>query len=399
MQNQLKKAKNESREHFIWRVYKYYRDTPHFTREMAGEVCGNELGESYSESTYRKVAQGFFNIWDEVKQEYISDEGLLTQLDELEKEHDKLYKEKVKYSDKIREYRQLLRDDARIDNLKEVMLEVSKKAPTHKYVGVTPIVENEGIQRTGILLASDWHIGKEVDNIVNQCNYGVIVDRINDVIARTVEECRRFNVTTLYVVNLGDLIEGNLRITARVASEEDVIEQIMLASNLVAYMLEMLVKHGLTVKYGSVLDNHSRANQSWRDHIEKESYAKLIDWYVESHLSDDVEFIKNFIDDNIGYFQLNDKTFVYVHGHLKAHNLSNILSNLTSVIGIKPDYVFLGHWHKVDTSETGFSKIYTNGSLFGVDDYAFESGFYSKPSQSMFIFDESDTDIRIDLNL
>jgi predicted phosphodiesterase len=200
------------------------------------------------------------------------------------------------------------------------------------------------------------------------------------------------------VANIGDMIEGNLRVTARVTSEEDVIQQVMTASELISYFLNALYDFGLDVKYISVLDNHSRANVNFREHIEKESFAKLIDWYVQGRLKEKVEFIANSIDENIGYLEIDGKTHWFVHGHLKAHSVNTIVQNLTVILGIKPDFIHLGHWHSSQTKEFCFTKVFVNGSLTGVDDFAFNMGYFSKPSQSLVVID-GDNDIRIDINL
>jgi hypothetical protein len=46
----------------------------------------------------------------------------------------------------------------------------------------------------------------------------------------------------------------------------------------------------------------------------------------------------------------------------------------------------------------GRSKVFINGSLVGVDEYAKDKRYFSEPSQSLLVFDEDDV-IDIELKL
>ena len=392
---ELKKGLKESDLHFVHKVYKYIDDTGNINNARAGEICRSELGENKDESAYRKVYQDFSRMWDSVKGDYIQNGDLLKRLQEIDDREDELYKAKVKYADKIREYRQLLRDDARIENINDVF---SKSIDNLEMIEPTTIKFREFGDLSGILMISDFHLGKIIDNYFNKFNKEIAKRRVDKLIKDTLSYCNTMGVSTLYVLNLNDMIEGNLRVTARVQQEEDVVQQIITASELVSYLLISLSDSGLNIKYGSVLDNHSRINTNWREHIEKESYVKLIDYYISLRVGDKVEIITNNIDDNIGKINVDGKLIYYVHGHLKAHNVNTILMNLTAVNGVKPDLVLMGHYHTALSKESHFSKIMINGSLSGVDDYAFNSGFYSKPSQTLIVLN-NENDIRIDINL
>ena len=88
-----------------------------------------------------------------------------------------------------------------------------------------------------------------------------------------------------------------------------------------------------------------------------------------------------------------------MHGHLKAHNLHAVVQNISIPLGMKVDYVHCGHWHRAESKEFHFSKVYVNGSIVGVDDYAFNNGWFSKASQKLLIVDgDNEIDINITLN-
>ena len=384
---------NETRNHFIWRVYKYQADVGSLTNAECGDICRNELNENYDESAYRKKYEYFISVWNDVSAEYLSDDNISERLSIIEDREAELYKQQVRTRDKLREYRRALTKEARDENLKEIIRE--------EISAIKPFVFSK-VDRVGnksaILKLSDWHIGKLIDNYFNKYNIEVAKKRLTQLVSDTIHYCDIFGVKTLYVCNQGDLLEGVLRSVARVESEENIVSQIMTVSELLSSVLKSFADEGLNVKYISVLDNHSRANVSWKDHIENESYAKLIDWYVEARLGSNIEILQNMIDDNLAIVEIENKKHAFVHGHLKAHALSTIVQNISLPTGIKIDFVHVGHWHSSQQREFAFSKVYVNGSLCGVDEYAFNNGWFAKPSQKLLIVD-GNNEIDIDIVL
>jgi len=396
---EFKLKEGQSQNHFIWEVYTKGYKTGLITREKAGEICNKELDLDFDESAFRKKFASFETMWEEVKHEYLidSDDELIGRLAKIEELDDKLYKTKVKTGDKLREFRSLLRVESRVENLIEHIIKAVDTMPK------LDLQHNRDIEFTGnktaILKISDWHLGKVVDNYFNKYNKQILAERVDKLIDETIKYCTIMGVNTLYIANLSDLIEGNLRATSRVESEEDTIAQVMHVSEVLSNMIAEFVRHGYTVKYLSTLDNHSRGNVNYKEHIEIESFAKMIDWYLEARIGNKIEFIKSPFDPNIGYAEIEGKNHFFVHGHLKAHSINTIVQNLAIPLGLKVDYVHMGHWHKADVKEFHFAKVYINPSLVGVDDYAFNNGWFSKAGQKLLVIDkENEIDINIVLN-
>jgi hypothetical protein len=90
--------------------------------------------------------------------------------------------------------------------------------------------------------------------------------------------CQDNNVQRLNVLNLGDLIAGNIHVSARLENNEDLISQIMIASEIMADALNRLQEAAPEVIYRSCSDNHSRVTPDFRQNIEKENYFRLIDY-------------------------------------------------------------------------------------------------------------------------
>jgi hypothetical protein len=396
---EFKIKQNQTKNHFIWEVYSKGYKTGLITKEQAGDICSKELGLDFDESAFRKKYEAFEVMWTEVKHEYLldSDDELIERLAKIEEKEDELYKAKVKTADKLREFRSTQRIQSRVENLMDKISESASSMPEINLEKQRNAVITGN--KTAILKVSDWHLGKMVDNYFNKFNKDILVERVDKLIDETVKYCQTLGVKTLYIANLSDLIEGNLRVTSRVESEEDTIAQVMHVSEILSNMISEFIRHGYEVKYLSTLDNHSRANISYKEHIEIESFAKMIDWYLKARLGNSVEFITSPFDPNIGYAEINGKHHFFVHGHLKAHNIHTVVQNIAIPLGMQVDYVHMGHWHRADVKEFHFAKVFINGSLVGVDDYAFNNGWFSKASQKLLIVDDgNEIDINIILN-
>lgn len=391
---EFKLIKNESREHFIWRVYTYGYSTGQIDKETAGEICREQLNEPYDESAFRKVYQAFIKVWDAVQDEYLieTDEDLLKRLEKIEQKEDELYKQQVRTRDKIRQHRQLLRDDSRLENLvDEVKLSVSELNPivfNHKNVSET---SNEAINLIG-----DWHVGAKIDNFFGKYNMEISKNRVSKMCDDVIKYIDNFEIETLHVINLGDMIEnGAIHVSARVMQEEDAVRQVMYASELISTYLTKLSEHSY-IKYYSTLDNHSRTNPKFTDNIAKESFVYLIDWFLEERLKDNtrIEFCKNMIDDSIGYFEANNKKIMFTHGNFGKMNTS--IQDLALGTGIIPDYVCMGHFHVPKMKDFHGKKLIVNGCLSGVSQYALDNRMFGTPCQTMLVFDgENEINLQI----
>lgn len=387
MKSELKKLKGESDNHFIWRVYKYRDDTGKISQQEAGEICNRELGVNYHESRHRRKYQNFVSMWNDIRHEYIDEESLLGRIDEVEKKEE-IYKLKVQNSDALREYRTLLRDDARIKTIKECISDLADSMDIYSFP-TKPVVDDTYVD-WGILQISDWHMGEVFKNYWGEYNQDILKQRVDELVEHTVNLAQENKIKTIYVCNMGDMISGKIHVTTRISDNLDAIEQTMKVSELITYMLFRLEAYGFDIKYTSTLDNHSRIHQSYRNHIEKESFVKIMDWYIGARIeksNKNIEIIENTIDDNITLINVNGLNIYCVHGHLDKPN--RVIEDLSLSIGIKADYVLMGHYHSLTVSEKYFSRCIVNGSLSGVGEYAKNKRYFSHPSQNFLVLSKN----------
>lgn len=326
------------------------------------------------------------------------------ELKDIVAQREALFKIKQQNYDNMTAYRRLLRDDARIDSFKDVLQKAAEKAA---YVGVLPVVTYTGpvdclssSKEEAILMFSDLHIGVDCNNFYNTYNIEVAKKRVQVLVDNTIQYCLHFGVKKLNIVNLGDLILGLIHVDARIEQQVDTVEQVMIASEILAEALNKLQAAAPEVVYRSCTDNHSRVVADKTQHIEKDSFCKIIDWYLEARLKDSgIKFVKDNLDDSIGKFELeNGKKVAFVHGHLD--NINSVFQGLIGATKEFLDYVLLSHFHSEKEKQFQGMKIFVNGSIVGTEQYALSKRLFSSPAQTLLIFDSKNVvDISISLDI
>lgn len=306
--------------------------------------------------------------------------------DDLVKLKEDLIKQQQKTRDEWTAYRSMLREDSRIDSLKDaVKFTVDKlnKLPKVAYT-TTKKIKNP---KEAILMLSDLHIGVNCDNFYNTYNVAIATKRLEKVVNDTIKYCTENNVETLNVINLGDMIHGLIHTNARIDQEIDTVDQIMVASELVASTLNSLQKAAPKIIYRSVIDNHSRAVADKHQAIESENFNKIMNWFLQERLKNtDIMFKFDNIDDGIGKFTLkNGKKVMFAHGH--QDNINQAFQHFVGASKEFIDYVLLAHYHSEKAKTYNGIKVIVNGSIVGTEQYALSKRLFGTPSQTLLIFD------------
>lgn len=378
----IKRKPNESALDYKYRICKDKDILGLHTWKDVANILNQEFDQNWSESTYRKWFTNFQSGVEYAKSK-IDDDQYLQQIHEATI---KLQKEKIRFQDQKREFTNIVRLQARFEHLKDEIrksiLELSKNKPLHFETLVfcpTNIRAN--------VLWSDWHFGADFTNSFNKYNPEIFKVRLQKLISKTIYYGKQHNVDTLTIGALGDFLNGAIHISTRVQSSEDVIRQIQYVAESMAESLAELSKHFSSIRFINIIGNHARLIPDKTQSIFKENLEHLIPWYLKSRLKD----FKNveIYSDTDGFFvdETFDPVHVYVHGDLD--HVSSVAKTLPQVLGKVPQYIFVGHIHHDTVKEFGRTKVISNGSLCGVDDYAISRRFYAEPMQKLHIFDQN----------
>lgn len=292
-------------------------------------------------------------------------------------------KEKYKLQDIKREYTNLLRTQSRIETLNEQIITSLENYKPIEWRTDFPV--HEGTSKA-VVNVSDWHIGAKHDNYMSEYSLEIARERVMDYACRVVEYIGMFGIDEILIINLNDLVEGNIHVGTRIEAELNVIHQTIEASMLlVDFITYIYNESGVKIKVGSVLDNHSRVNKNHKDHIEAESFGKLLDYIVQLRINNpNIRFIGNAVDDNIGFTQFYGKNIAWVHGHLDT--MKKVKESMDEVMKLNVDHVFIAHRHHPIYEE----YVVQVGSLKGTDSYALSKRLFSKASQTIMVFHKRD---------
>lgn len=308
-------------------------------------------------------------------------------LEKIKKEKIALEKEKIKLQDQRREYKKLIRQVARDEQLIEIIQNIAKDMQNIKPFEWQP-VPYQNYTNEGVALWSDWHSELEVDNFLNKFNKDEFIRRINKLVYKTIEYGHLHKIKTLHVLNLNDLMSGVIHNTLRITANEDIVSQTMFISELICDILAKFANEFQEVKFYNVTDNHSRVIPDKDNSLNKENFSRFIPWYVKARLSNikNLRVVENALDDDIIVFNIYDYICFAVHGH--NDSISNIVQNLSLMIKTIPDYIFMGHYHRNASDEVHGCEVIVNSSLIGSDDYSKNKRKTSKPAQKFAIFNE-----------
>ena len=374
----FKKKEKEDENAYIWRICD--------NKDLIGtwqDVCNilnEELNHDYNESWYRKMYQSFIMVFDSIKQKYLSED----EIDRLEEKKQELIKERYKYNDARNAYHKMLRNDARLESRLDNLENVLKEAGKINY----EISETKNIKSDNDLLVilSDLHIGQTFDSFGGKYNTEIAKKRLEEYLSKILEIKRINNSENCYVSLQGDLISNSIHKTLAITNQENVIQQIKIASELVTSFVYELSKNFNKVVVSSVSGNHSRLDKK-EDALKDERLDDIIIWYMNTALShiENVEVKKDSIDSTFSILEIRNNIYVGVHGDYDSFSKSGV-ANLSMMLGFFPDVITFGHLHTCGMSDEGGIKIVRGGSLAGSgDDYTIEKRLKGKPSQMVCV--------------
>lgn len=312
--------------------------------------------------------------------------------EKTEKLKQDLYKQQVKTRDTWNAYRKTMRAEAREEDFRDMFCEAVEKGfgklEAKNFEG-----ENVNDDVEMVVLFSDLHLGVEIDKYFNKFNVEIARERVYKYFTKIIERCELEHPTKVHFLNLGDLCAGHIHVSGRLEQEVDVIEQIMLACEILAENLQRLQSAAPEVIYRSCTDNHSRMTPNFKDNIEKENYGRIIDFYLQSRLKDtNIVFAEDNLDEEVGLFELlTGKKLVFAHGHHDNYNMA-----IQSYMGATKefiDYIILGHYHASKMKSFQGVKVIINGSIVGTDQYAYSKRLFGDPEQTILVFKGDDVSI------
>lgn len=297
-------------------------------------------------------------------------------------------KEKQKLFDERAALVKIKRDEARCEENLDILRREITEAGKLKYK--PSVIKTTNGDTDMIICLSDLHIGEDVDSWGGKYNSTIAKERLDEYLGNILKIQKSNASRDAYVLLLGDLVSGNIHPTVQLQNRENVIEQVVKASELVSDFLYELSKHFENVFINNVGGNHSRIGLK-ENVLRNERLDSIVPWYCKAKLEHltNIIFIDEFnYDPSIGSVVIRDKEYLVVHGDWDGADQSSV-AKLVFMIGHIPEAVIMGHLHNNSFQNISNVKVIRSGSLCGTgDDYTMSKRIVGAPEQMVLVVDE-----------
>lgn len=357
------------------------------------ELAPYVYGKEYSADVARRMMYGSkrtLELMDESTERNITEKDIIQEISEQRKE---LHKERQRFYDQRREYNKLVVEEGRMDHIYDRLEEAANSL--NETVG---FLYGEKYSHCGfgdteaVLVLCDWHYGMTTDNIWNKYNTEICKERVAKVVHSAIDRIQLHGCQKLHIVLLGDLLHGGIHLSARVASEELVADQLMQVSEIIAQSIQKLNMYVDETYVYTTYGNHARTIQNKKDSIHRDNMERLIPWWLKQRLRDETITVVNESETELIYLDVLGHGICASHGDLDNVKTSpRLLSTLFQrKFGKKVDCILLADkHHREEFEELGVCAM-ISGSLCGSDDYANDKRLYSTPEQLMLIINAED---------
>lgn len=353
-------------------------------------ILNTLLGTEYTESKFRKSYQAFEKLLKANQAKFTDSDA---QLEELRLQRRELEKERIKLSTEKLDYARFLREDARAELITEKICDSIANLPSLNIPNYIKPVHNN---KSYLLCLADAHYGIEFEikdlfgNIINAYNPEIFEQRMWQLFNKVVELVNKENITELSIFELGDGLQGILRLNSQLMKlRYGIIDSSILYANFLANWLNELSNH-VHIKFQMVMDsNHNqlRICNAPKNAFTEENMSKTMLVLIKERLKNNknITIIEN--PTGMNYDQLSTYSVLGIHGEVK--NLATSINDFSRALNNHLDYLVGAHCHHANVKEVGIdSECLTVRSIIGVDPYGMSLNKVSNPGASLYVFED-----------
>jgi len=372
-----------------------WSDVTDFRTEYSGEAEHKDTVRKGSKLLYEYLDAGW-NLNNPVSPIVEIQESKSLDCSEINLKIQELQKERQKFFDQRVAYNKIIRERARQEELNDIINDVVKNGslPSLYYI------PNKIQQSDNDMLISlcDLHYGANIDNAWNFYNSDVCRARLNTYIDEIAGIQKIHNSENCIVWVNGDEISGNIHNEITITNKENVIEQIIGVSELIAGFISEVSKLFKRVSFVSVAGNHSRIDTKDKS-LKDERLDDLVEWYLKARLQNfDNVIIGDCtkLDTTMYLTNIRGLNYIGVHGDIDIGE--NKILSLKSFVR-EPVYAVLsGHFHHNKLDSIQGIKTIMAGSFLGIDQFCISKRIYGQPQQLLCICDNKGVRCSYDIN-
>ena len=347
------------------------------------------LGTHYGESKFRKDKATFDRMLNANRDMFVDSDKQLQDIRiaqrELEKTRKKIQTEKLEYS-------KWLREDARAEMITEKICNAVRELKTLDIPEYIPPIHDN---KSYLLCLADAHYGIEFEikdlfgNIINEYSPEIFETRMWNLLNKVVQIVNKEHITELNVWELGDGLQGILRLNSQLMKlRYGIIDSSILYANFLANWLNELSKY-VRIKFQMVIDsNHNqlRICGAPKNAFVDENMSKSMLVLIKERLKDNKNIVILENPTGMDYSVLSTYAVLGIHGEVP--NIKTAIDEYARAYQTHFDYLIGAHCHHKMNVEVGIdAECLTVRSIIGVDPYGMSLRKTSNPGASLFEFE------------
>ena len=249
---------------------------------------------------------------------------------------------------------------------------------------IPPVMTTEGL--SALLFLSDLHFGERVEiNGIEVFNLEIAKERLHSIVSQFIlaPELDGYEVDECVVILGGDIIDGEMIFPAQsFESEGHVFHQVQDAARILWLELSVLSKYFKTVRVYCVPGNHGRSSKL---HHQMSNWDNVL--YFGLQIMANIE--KTNIEVTTPHQMWMDLKVRNWAVHIRHIGVTQPVSAgpakkvLTWMDNHSADLLFYGHYHSPEQYSVGHRRVFKNGALPPMNDFAENLGFQEGSGQWM----------------
>lgn len=391
----IERNKEESYLSFVTRITAALNDGLIDYQQWGRAVVGEDL---YSEESTRRIAKFFSQFIQNLENdeiELIEDKDKANEIKQLLEE---LAKERKKIQTANVEYNANLRSEARVEMFNEQVIEAIhnlKPIKFNKKLYIEPDPE-----ATAILCIADAHNGVEINmaslfgEVVNVYSPEILKARLNKLANQVTEDKKRLlDYDKLIVFDLGDAIQGMLRLSDLSKLRTGVLQSAIDYAEMIAQWLVFLSEElEVPIEYVCLGGNHCECrflekNRNW----EEENLGLVIQHVIDLRLQNNPNITVDPYSE-FGFKTVQGVNILAIHGN-DAKNDFDEISYWENYHNISIDILIMGHVHHGEQNTVGYGltgdkEVIKVPSLVGVDSFSKKCRKLARAGAKFMLFED-----------
>ena len=342
------------------------------TWQDVANALNNILDEEYTESKYRKQFQAFNKIMNANQSKILDTDGYINELENTKAE---LRKERMKLQTLNIERNRLDREEARHELYYENVGAVIETLPLPEFI---PIEDDFEQEKSYVLTIADVHYGADFKTANNEYSRDIAKARFEYLASKVEQFIKEKELATLYVVSLGDLLQGILRVSDLRLNDTTLVRCVVEISRIMGSFLNEVSKYVNIEYYHVPKANHcqTRPLGTKANALPDEDLEYVLGNYIKDLCRDNDRINVHLSEEGLGYIDIDIpcNKLCAMHGH-QVRNFDNAIKDMEAVTGHSYSALLLGHYHngkEIPTQEGCFGdkEVLISSSFVGSDPYS-----------------------------